>query len=641
MQLQLFVTLFNNIMWSVINVLYSLIDTIYDAFVKLNGINVIEDLMKDPTLSKAYNYMLIIAIVVLGFFAVWNFMKLFLEPDNSPPAGQITLEIVKCTLLVVLSTFILSNLFYFATVFTGAISNIFIGSNNKSLSSSIVNGFVEVGEDYLSEIKSPTENASVKSANDDIKKYNALISSAVTKINQKKSTLGVVASFNENTGVCELKEYKTTTTNKNSSKKSDSKTSNNTFGNNKSLPTISSNSNSSSQNIANPFETGKYKNDLDVGIFNDNCEKLEKAYERKADAKMGNGDHYPVTKKKNPFDQAGVDPTNKSQVSKYLDKSFKGKNYSESNWMKKKMWSWYYVIDDGAFGLDALGTAVPIWGGNFVLLLLMGFFLCYAMFFSGITLARRQIEMLLVFFISPMVFACSICNKQRRQSLYETLASLVLQAGAIMMTLGVSAVLISKISSFEIGTGGVALLVKAFLVCGVATIILTGSQFINRFIGANVSANAGREAIQSMMGFSSALRSTAGTMGAGGLIAGKMASHPVESLKAGGNAVKSVGQNVGAKAVGMGAIGGAVASKMAGGSHTRVGSAIGNASKSVMGKASALKEGANLSKNNAIQHLKNTGANKQIESLTRRRIGNGYNVNPYTFRGVIPSQQNF
>ena len=376
-------------------------------------------------------------------------------------------------------------------------------------------------------------------------------------------------------------------------------------------------------------------------MFNDNCEKLQKAYSTKESAKMGNGDHYPVTKKKNPFDQAGVDPTNKAQVNDYLDKSFKGKNYSESKWMKNKMWSWYYVIEDGKFGIDALGTAVPIWGGNIVLLLLMGFFLCYAMFFSGITLARRQIEMLLVFFISPMVFACSICNKQRRQSLYETLASLVVQAGAIMMTLGISAVLISKISSFEIGTGGVALLVKAFLVCGVATIILTGSQFINRFIGSNVSANAGREAIQSMMGFSSSLRSTAGTMAGAGLIAGKMASHPVESLKAGGSVVKSVGQSAGAKAVGIGAVTGAVASKLTGGSHTRVGSALGGAGKSMMGKASALKDASNLSKNNAIQHLKNTGASKQIESFTKRRMGNGYYGNPYTFRGVIPSQQSF
>ena len=640
MQLQLFVTLFNNIMWSVINILYSLIDTIYDAFVKLNGINVIEDLMNDPTLSKAYNYMLIIAIVVLGFFAVWNFMKLFLEPDNSPPAGQITLEIVKCTLLVVLSTFILSNLFYFATVFTGAISNIFIGSNNKSLSSSIVNGFVEVGEDYLSEVKSPTENSSVKSANKDIEKYNALISSTVTKINQKKKELGVEAVFDEKTGVCELKEYKPASTKNNNSKKSESKTiQSSTFNNQKTLTTPSSNN--TNINTVNPFETGKYKNDLDVGMFNDNCEKLQKAYSTKESAKMGNGDHYPVTKKKNPFDQAGVDPTNKAQVNDYLDKSFKGKNYSESKWMKNKMWSWYYVIEDGKFGIDALGTAVPIWGGNIVLLLLMGFFLCYAMFFSGITLARRQIEMLLVFFISPMVFACSICNKQRRQSLYETLASLVVQAGAIMMTLGISAVLISKISSFEIGTGGVALLVKAFLVCGVATIILTGSQFINRFIGSNVSANAGREAIQSMMGFSSSLRSTAGTMAGAGLIAGKMASHPVESLKAGGSAVKSVGQSAGAKAVGIGAVTGAVASKLTGGSHTRVGSALGGAGKSMMGKASALKDASNLSKNNAIQHLKNTGASKQIESFTKRRMGNGYYGNPYTFRGVIPSQQSF
>ena len=42
---------------------------------------------------------------------------------------------------------------------------------------------------------------------------------------------------------------------------------------------------------------------------------------------------------------------------------------------------------------------------------------------------------------------------------------------------------------------------KSLLYLGCATFILTGSQVINRFIGANVSAASGREQLMSLMGY--------------------------------------------------------------------------------------------------------------------------------------------
>ena len=58
---------------------------------------------------------------------------------------------------------------------------------------------------------------------------------------------------------------------------------------------------------------------------------------------------------------------------------------------------------------------------------------------------------------------------------------------------------------------------------GCATFILTGSQVINRFIGANVSSASGREQLMSLMGYGkmagiAGAATTAGTIG-GGLLA--------------------------------------------------------------------------------------------------------------------------
>ena len=61
-----------------------------------------------------------------------------------------------------------------------------------------------------------------------------------------------------------------------------------------------------------------------------------------------------------------------------------------------------------------------------------GFFL-YSLFFAGIMLGRRQIEFLFLFSISPIVFATSVCNKQRRGAVIEQLVSLAPQSAVVML----------------------------------------------------------------------------------------------------------------------------------------------------------------------------------------------------------------
>ena len=115
--------IFNFLIWTIINLIYCFIDAIYSSFVKLNSINIINDLLtKDNILINAYNSIIVISIVVLSVFAVWNYVKVFLDPDDTQPIQTITFEIVKCTFLVVLSSFLLTQIFNFSIVFSGFLS---------------------------------------------------------------------------------------------------------------------------------------------------------------------------------------------------------------------------------------------------------------------------------------------------------------------------------------------------------------------------------------------------------------------------------------------------------------------------------------------------------------------------------------
>ena len=78
-------------------------------------------------------------------------------------------------------------------------------------------------------------------------------------------------------------------------------------------------------------------------------------------------------------------------------------------------------------------------------------------------------------------------------------------------------------------------IVKALLYLGCATFILTGSQVINRFIGANVSASSGREQMMSLMGYGKMAGTTGIVAGAGAIGGGLITT---------GGAIK-VGNNVG------------------------------------------------------------------------------------------------
>ena len=82
---------------------------------------------------------------------------------------------------------------------------------------------------------------------------------------------------------------------------------------------------------------------------------------------------------------------------------------------------------------------------NWIMGIIVGGFFLYALFFSGMMLARRQIEFLFLFVISPILFATSVGNKQRRGALYEQLVSLILQGAVVMLIIGLTAILMKSI----------------------------------------------------------------------------------------------------------------------------------------------------------------------------------------------------
>ena len=158
---------------------------------------------------------------------------------------------------------------------------------------------------------------------------------------------------------------------------------------------------------------------------------------------------------------------------------------------------------------------------QWVLAVVVGGFFLYATCFSAIILAKRQIEFLFLFLISPIIFATSVCNKQRRGALTEQLVSLTLQSGVVMLIINISVLLASQINnSTFLDNGFENMAMKSIMYLGSALFLLTGSQSINRFIGSNVSANSGREQIMSLMGYGKLAKSTGKTIAGSGIIAG-------------------------------------------------------------------------------------------------------------------------
>lgn len=162
---------------------------------------------------------------------------------------------------------------------------------------------------------------------------------------------------------------------------------------------------------------------------------------------------------------------------------------------------------------------------NWILAILCGGFFLYSLFFAGIMLGRRQIEFLFLFMISPVVFSMSVCNKQRRGAVIEQLVSLLLQSSVVMLIVNLAIMVMQQVSSTTFFANPFQnIIVKVLLYLGCSTFVLTGSQIVNKFIGANISASNGREQLMSLIGYGRIFKNGASMVGTTAIGTGALAT---------------------------------------------------------------------------------------------------------------------
>ena len=241
---------------------------------------------------------------------------------------------------------------------------------------------------------------------------------------------------------------------------------------------------------------------------------------------------------------------------------------------------------------------------NWIMAVIIGGFFLYALFFSGMMLARRQIEFLFLFIISPIVFATSVGNKQRRSAVIEQLVSLTLQAAVVMLIINLTALVMQAVNDTTFFSNTFQnIVIKSLMFIGCGSFLLTGSQVVNRFIGGNVSVNSGREQMMSLMGFGQTLASvgSAGSLAASG--AGLMG---LGAITKGAGSLGISGNKIGA------GLGGALASF----GNKIKSSSTGNTALSTIGsKLSGFGSRMKLNANNRMN-------NKNKEGLTTKSIPN-------------------
>lgn len=182
---------------------------------------------------------------------------------------------------------------------------------------------------------------------------------------------------------------------------------------------------------------------------------------------------------------------------------------------------------------------------NFLFGIIIGAIFLFAIGFAVLMLGKRQLEIAFLMVIAPLVFATSVGRKEQRQALYQQLASLVLQAGALMLLIGLTSIMFTAIqNSSDINNLPffTKLVAQSILYLGCAMMLLTGSTALNRFIGENISANSGRDMMLAMSGLAGGMM-TAGAIAKGSVgLAAKTAVGTYKTGKGLGQLAKAGGR---------------------------------------------------------------------------------------------------
>ena len=386
--------------WGIIHFIYSLIDSLFDILRGLNAFDIINSVSGDNNFITFQKSIIAIAVTLLGLFAITRFAKKIIDPDESMSSEGIVKEIIKCGILIIMSTFLFVQASTFSIKLAGFTSNIF-SSGGTTLSASMETMFIDYSDGYK-----------------------------------------------------DSDEFK-------------------------------------GEDIAKNIKNGNF------------------------DGK----------------------------------KMYNDKYVTSSRWILPDEKDYKYSI-------------------NWIMAIIVGGFFLYSLFFCGMMLARRQIEFLFLFVISPIVFATSIGNKERRNAVVQQLVSLMLQGAVIMLIISLTAIVMGQINETTFFSNAFKdIVIKSIMYIGCGSFLLTGSQVVNRFIGGNVSANSGREQLMAMMGFGQAMggiattgglaAAGAGLMGAGAIVKGTSKVGGVSNSALGkvGQAVSNFGSKIGGDGSSYGGIG--------------------------------------------------------------------------------------
>ena len=386
--------------WGIIHFIYSLIDSLFDILRGLNAFDIINSVSGDNNFITFQKSIIAIAVTLLGLFAITRFAKKIIDPDESMSSEGIVKEIIKCGILIIMSTFLFVQASTFSIKLAGFTSNIF-SSGGTTLSASMETMFIDYSDGYK-----------------------------------------------------DSDEFK-------------------------------------GEDIAKNIKNGNF------------------------DGK----------------------------------KMYNDKYVTSSRWILPDEKDYKYSI-------------------NWIMAIIVGGFFLYSLFFCGMMLARRQIEFLFLFVISPIVFATSIGNKERRNAVVQQLVSLMLQGAVIMLIISLTAIVMGQINETTFFSNAFKdIVIKSIMYIGCGSFLLTGSQVVNRFIGGNVSANSGREQLMAMMGFGQAMggiattgglaAAGAGLMGAGAIVKGtsKVGGVGNSALGKVGQAVSNFGSKIGGDGSSCGGIG--------------------------------------------------------------------------------------
>ena len=131
--------------WAVIEFIYDLIDTIFNILKELNLYNIVDSVSENTIFSNFHTGIMAIAITLLGLFVIWRFVMKILDPDEGLTTNQIVLEIVKCSVLILMSVFMFTEANSFSLKLSGYTASLF-SNNNVEISDEILNLDNEGGE---------------------------------------------------------------------------------------------------------------------------------------------------------------------------------------------------------------------------------------------------------------------------------------------------------------------------------------------------------------------------------------------------------------------------------------------------------------------------------------------------------------